>query len=612
MRFVWAVVAFVLAAVMIGAGIAQRTIFQGPKTETLQLEVEDEAPYTLIDGAVLAQSPGAQTLRAQSDGTIFVAYGRTSDLRAWLSDTEYNAIALDDEGVAVTTLVEPEVVVEEEPTAETPPAEGETAEDAVVEDVVRSPVGSDLWLDEFQQDDLLVAPLQLPDTMSVLVAADGSEPAPTQLSVSWPLESSTPWAGPLIVLGGIVMAVGVFLYFLGIRHVRRSRGPRRKGLPMPVTEPIDLAVEGEDKGVISAGAPTRRSIAGRRGFVAIPVLAVSALVFTGCSADAWPELAPTPTPTPSQTVIVPEGQQQPAVTEAQAERIITRVSDTVAEADAALDAALAATRLDGSVLEERKTNYRLRAAIADYAAPAAIPTKPLEIVLPQAYDAWPRVIMVVDGDEDAPSIMYLTQADPWAEYKLTYLSRLQASTEMPDLAPAWIGAPRVAPDISFLVMPPAQVAAAYADVLTKGTESEFIGDFDEASDLYRLSVWADREKRLQDFNQTGSTTGTLAFSAAAGSQEPIALATMESGAIVAVSLTESDTVKPTQAEAVIKVDGNPGNPTVKTLSGVDQSASGFTTIFGDQLFFYVPAQGSSEKIRLLGYSSSILDAQVIK
>ena len=53
----------------------------------------------------------------------------------------------------------------------------------------------------------------------------------------------------------ILMAIGVFLYILGIRHARRSRGPRRKGLPLPVTEPIDLAVAGEDKGVISAGPP---------------------------------------------------------------------------------------------------------------------------------------------------------------------------------------------------------------------------------------------------------------------------------------------------------------------------------------------------------------------
>ena len=92
----------------------------------------------------------------------------------------------------------------------------------------------------------------------MLVASDGTAPAPSDLTVSWPLDTSTPWAGPLIAGGGILMLVGVLLYVLGIRHARRSRGPRRKGLPpLPETQPIDIAVEGSDKGVITAGRPRK-------------------------------------------------------------------------------------------------------------------------------------------------------------------------------------------------------------------------------------------------------------------------------------------------------------------------------------------------------------------
>ena len=171
------------------------------------------------------------------------------------------------------------------------------------------------------------------------------------------------------------MAIGVFLYILGIRHARRSRGPRRKGLPLPVTEPIDLAVEGADKGVISSSPPTRRrsrAVAARsRSF---PAVAVSALLFTGCSADSWPQLGASPTPSPTATVIVPEGQQAPAVTKAQAERIIARIAATAADADETLrrDA-----RRDpaGRRRARRRatTNYTLRGAIADYEAPARDP-----------------------------------------------------------------------------------------------------------------------------------------------------------------------------------------------------------------------------------------------
>ncbi|WP_314501984.1 glycosyl transferase [uncultured Microbacterium sp.] len=617
MRFVWAVAAFVLAAVMIGAGIAQRTVFQGPRSDSVDVTASEEAPYLLIDGAVLNKLPGAQTLRAQGDGEIFAAYGRTTDMKAWLADTEYNAVSLSASGKAVSDLVPPADVEDADTNAAdttdpSPTPSPEETTDAAAEPLdARSPIGSDLWLDEFQQEDVLIAPLQLPEDMSVLVATDGTAAAPSEVSVSWAVARTTPWAGPLIVAGGILMAIGVFLYILGIRHARRSRGPRRKGLPLPVTEPIDLAVEGSDKGVISAGAPTRRSVTSRkRAFIVIPAVAVSALLFAGCSSDSWPQLAGSPTPTPTESVIVPEGQQSPAVTKAQAERIITRIAETAAEADTAMDATLAASRLDGAVLDERETNYRLRGALPDEAALPAIPTKPLEIVLPQAYDGWPRSVMAVVNDEadKTASIMLMTQEDAWAPYKLTYLSSLEAATQMPDLAPAYVGAQQVPPDSSFLVMPPDQLAAAYADVVNNGEASEFSSQFEAEGDQFRTSVAADREKRLADFNTTAASTGSLSFDTVAGAHPPLALATLESGAIVAVHVNEVDTVKPTNADAVIKLDTN---PRVKTLAGAEQSATGFTTTFSDQLFFYVPALGSTEKIRLLGYASQILDAKVI-
>ncbi|MBU4464412.1 MAG: glycosyl transferase, partial [Actinobacteria bacterium] len=583
------------------------TVFQGPKSETVSAAVETDAPFMLIDGAVLTSTPGAQTLRAQGTGTIFASYGRTADVKAWLATVPYNEVSLDPAGNVVTTLVKP---TDTASTSDTPAA-GDAAAPATAHD----PVGSDLWFDEFQQNDLLVAPLQLPATMSVLIAADGTADAPSQVSVSWPLQSTTPWAGPLFVAGGILMAIGVFLYVLGLRHNRRSRGPRRKGLPpLPETQPIDLAVEGAEKGVISSGRPPRRrGLPGRRTLIAVPVVALSAALFTGCTADSWPQIAATETASPSASVIVPDGQQTPAVTRAQAERILTRVAKTVTEADEKKDATLAATRLTGAVLAERTTNYTLRNAIADYAALPAIPSSPLAVVLPQAYDQWPRTVMTVVKDETdstkPPTIMVLTQNDPWSEYRVSYMASLEASAALPGLAPDYVGAQQVPPDSSFLLMAPNKIAAAYADLLNKGDASTFAADFDSTNDQFRVGVAADRAKRLEAFNQTAASTGSLSFESTAGSQQPVALQTVESGAIVAVNINEIDTVKPTNSDAVIKLDANPA---VKALAGVDQSATGFTTTYSDQLFFYVPGLGSTDKIRLLGYGSNLLDAKAIK
>lgn len=588
MRFVWAVTAFVLAALMIGAGIAQRTVFQGPKTQSQAISVTGDAPYVLIDGAVLNSHDGSQTLRVQEDGTIFAAYGRTADLEAWLTPSDYTHITEDDGEIASEAV-----------SAKNPPAAGS---------VPISPVGSDLWLDEFQQDDVLITPLQLPADMSLLVATDGVEPAPSSLSLTWPTGATTPWAGPLIVGGSILLLGGIVLYILGVRHARRSRGPRRKGLPLPVTEPIDLSVEEADKGVISA-TPSRRQLGrGRRRMVVVPAVAVSALLFAGCSADAWPQFGSTPTASPSPSVVVPDDQGSPVVTQAQAERILARVSEGVAAADEAKDPAAAAVRLTGPALATRETAYTLK-DVADAPVPAAVPASPVRVVLPEAYDQWPRTFFAVveTGTTTADVIMSLTQADPWSPYKLTNESELVADASL-NLAPTYVGAVAIDPESPFLTLPPNEVAAAYADIITNGDASTYADLFDASSDPFRTLVAQNRAERMDAFNQTAAQTGTLTFSASAGAEEPISLATLDSGAIVAVTVNETDTVVPTNTDAVIKLDNN---PLVQTLTGVTQSSTGFTTTYLDQLFFFVPSQSSSKRIQLLGYSSAILDAKVV-
>ena len=155
MRFVWAIIAFVLATLMIGAGVAQRTVLEAPTTETAEITTDGSTPYVLIDGSVLDSRPGSQTLRIHGDGQVFAAYGRTQDVAAWLAPTEYQHVTVNGEGEPVTKTV---------PASVTPDGESPTA----------SPIGSDLWLDEFQQDRSLATTLRLPADMSVLVATDGT------------------------------------------------------------------------------------------------------------------------------------------------------------------------------------------------------------------------------------------------------------------------------------------------------------------------------------------------------------------------------------------------------------------------------------------------------
>lgn len=626
MRFVWAVVAFVLAALLIGAGIAQRTLFLGPSSQEQELTTEQPAAYTLIDGSVLRTQTGVQTLIIRGEGELFAAYGRTADLEAWLSDATYNAITLDEDGEPVSTVVEPEVPAED---AE---AEGDAGaeESAEGEETTgRNPAGSDLWLDSFSEQDQIITSMQLTEGTSILVARDGTQDAPDDIVVSWPLDTSTPLAGPLMAAGVVVLAAGIVLYVLAIRHQRRGRGPRRKGLgPMPETEPIDLAVDrvpereaieepaGEEKeNETDEQKGVAKRVALRRRRLAIPAFAVAAVVMTGCSADSWPQLGgESTTPSPTPTVIAPENQKPAAVTEAQASRILQSISDTLATADADLDIDLAATRLDGTALEARRTDYALREEIDDRTAPSRIPTDNVEILLPQATDTWPRtVLMLSESTEDdtaAPVILTMTQADPWSNYKVTNIAEMQASVEMPDLAAAWAGTSLVPPESTFLTLAPGEVAEAFSDIVDEGEESSYYDLFDEGSLELATSIQDSRQSVVQGLADNGaSETSEAEFGMDPTDEEPVSMATLDSGAIVAVSVIDSETITPTSSDAVIKFGDN---AEAKALTGVEESAGGVKTTYRLQLFFSVPTQVSGEQIRLLAVHQDLLDVEVIK
>lgn len=647
MRFVWAVVAFVLAAVLIGAGIAQRTIFVGPSSEEARVDIEEPAPFVLLDGDVLRINAGAQKLLIRGEGEIFTSYGRTADMEAWLSDSEYNHVTVGDEDELV---VEHVAAADDEGSAETPAPET-TATPAPEEDAEapagRNPAGSDLWLDSFSEENFLATDkMQLPEGTSVLIAYDGTKDAPDDIVVSWPLDTRTPLAGPLMAAGGLVLLVGLVLYVLAIRHQRRGRGPRRKGPgPLPTTQPIDVAAlppserealeaadgeqaptparkddvedaeivdekEQDGKSTMRAERPRRR-----RRLLALPALGLTALLASGCTAESWPEFgAPSASPSPTPTVIAPENQKPPTVTETQAERILREVSETLVQADEAKDLDLAATRLDGAPLTTRTTDYALRAKLPDRAAPAAIPTDDVEVVLPEATDRWPRTVLMLSkstGDDTVPPVVLtMTQADPWSNYKVTNMAEMSADAAFPEVAASWLGTSLVPADSAFLSVPPNEVAAAFADVVDNGEKSASYGQFDDLALNLATSIRDSRQSLVKGLADAGAAkTSKAAFDMKPTTAEPVSMTTLDSGAIVAVSVLDVETITPTSSDVVIRFGDN---KEAKALTGANESAKGAQTTYEFQLFFAVPSQGSSEPIRLLASRQDLVSVKVIK
>jgi hypothetical protein len=406
---------------------------------------------------------------------------------------------------------------------------------------------------------------------------------------------------------------------------------------LPATEPIDLSVEpapvrealedpskttdsasGSDDGdgEDQAHKSDRRALGRRRRLLALPALGLAGLMFAGCSSDSWPQLGEaTPTPSPTQTVITPENQKPPAVTEAQASRILQDISSTLEQADADLDIDLAGTRLEGLALDARQTDYTLRKSLTDRPLPAVIPTEAIEVLLPQATDTWPRTVLVLSksksDDTLPPSILTMTQTDPWSNYKVTNIAEMQASTEVPQLAPAWLGTSLITENAAaFLTLAPDELAAAFADVVDAGEKSEYYGSFDEVAISLADAIKASRDAVVKGLADKGAAkTSKTAFDIAPSEQPPVALATLDSGAIVAVSLIDSEKITPTSSDAVIKFDDN---PEAQALTGAKEASKGVNTTYSLQLFFSVPSQGSTEQVRLLAVHQDTLDVEVIK
>lgn len=582
-RFVFAIVCFVLAAGMIGVGIAQRTFLASPDSVVLSASASGTAPLTVIDGASLNAFDGNQTFRIKGVDATYAAYGRTDDVLGWVGDATYNALAYDAEtGELVSTLVRG------------------------TESSVPNPDGSDLWFEGFASEDGdLRFTVDVPEGVSFVIASDGTLPAPKNLELTWPLDNRTPFSAPLIIGGGVVLLVGLVLLLWAINRERRPGGPRRKPQKMPKL-PRQPRYKPSRKAVTAGEAATGRRAA--RPMVAVTLLLAASLALSGCSPDPGAS-APNAAPSPGvsgEPEITDSSLPAPAVTVRQVERIVARISAVSIEADAALNTELMATRFAGPALELRAADYKIRTVDAAIVSSApAIPAGPVRVTLPQQTGPdWPRTVFAVIQDEAdttiPPVALFLIQEDARSNYKVHYAVTLEPSAVLPDVAPASVGTARLSADTGVFRIAPSAIALAYADILAKDIESDSYLVFEAAGDSLRVAVGlAAQQARAADL----PATAQIAFGQTPGPGQIIVMATNDSGALVAVNLNETVTVKPIEAGAAVNTSG-----AVKALSGVAASNRGVTATYGDQLLFYVPAADSSDKIVLLGYSQGLVAA----
>ncbi|MFT4029982.1 MAG: hypothetical protein QM675_08895 [Protaetiibacter sp.] len=618
MRFVIAIVLFAVAAVSIGLGVAQRTVLRGPDHLSASVDVTDGAPFTVIDGATLNANPGTQLVEVTGTASspVFLAYGRTDDVLAWLEGEQVTTVSYDPGTAELTTapLSTQDQVATDAPTdqatdAATPaPTETAAAAEAPAGDAASagtdatsaasegvSPVGSDLWIQEYSGEGSLVRKISVPADVSLLIATDGTAAAPERVSITWPLDNSTPWSSPLVIGGMGVLLLGLVALIWALMHARRRHGPRRKTPRMPKPPRPAQLKPAPRRAAITTGAESHGR---RRAFVALPFVLGSALVLSACTADG--AVAPSSEPT-SVAAGVAEV-EPPVVTKQQFTRIIARTAEVIQNADAAGDAALAAERLSGPALAQRTANYAARAADSTIPLVAAFPSGEVSLILPQQQHDWPRSVFaaVKDADGNDYGLMFV-QSSPREPYTVDYLVRLTQS--IPEVAPVDLGASRYPTDTKLLAYPPLTLAAEYGDVLINGDSSSYASHFDATDDLLQSTFGAAyKEQRRAEV-----PNAVIEFTSAAGDEIPIALATNDTGAIITVELRETETVKPAETGAAVSPKG-----AVKALSQTQTTTKGIAAEYSMQILFYVPpATATDQKARVIGFTQALVAASEV-
>jgi hypothetical protein len=568
MRFLLAAMLFILAISLLLLGLAQRTIWAPPDNYSVNLIASGDQPYLIISSNELAFLPGNATVSAYGPGAVMLAAGKDLDVSAWVALSSHFQAVSSEEG---TSLGVREII-------------GTTD--------FESPLGSDLWVVEEVGESFSQLTVPAGGDMAVLVASDGIEPVPSRVSISWPIVNSTVVSDTFIAVGIGMLVVAIILNLLALRKMLINRGPRRKvprSPQAPRYRPKKTNYEIPKRG--------RRSAS--RKIALIPVSLGLVFSLSACATDPTPPAGPSPSSTEAVVEVIP-----PVVNQAQVRKILRDLQKVVSAADKSGDAEILKDRVSGPALAFREVHYFLMTKSPEIEPLPPISGSVISITLPASTNTWPRSFMIVteaDTGENLPQMLVMQQASPRENYKLWYNIPLLPGSEIPAVPATEVGSIPVERDSLFLRLSPAQLPTAFGDVINKGSESEFYNLFNLEGDEFYEQISGSQQEQVAKLRRARIT-----FSHVLGNENLISLSTSDSGALVALLMTDTYVIRPTRENSAVTVEG-----LEQLLLGVEGSFKGVSTQYGGMLLFFVPASTAKGKITLLGATQSLLSIEVL-
>jgi hypothetical protein len=195
-----------------------------------------------------------------------------------------------------------------------------------------------------------------------------------------------------------------------------------------------------------------------------------------------------------------------------------------------------------------------------------------------------------------PQMVVMQQENPRAKYIVYYFMNLVPGAEIPAVPVPEVGAIPVSADSAYLRVPPRDIPVTYGDVIDKGSASLSAGVYNVKKDKYYADVSALQKTQVEKL-----TNATIKFKHTLGTARVLSLATSSGGALVAVYMKDTYTIKPKRAGSGVTVSGSE-----KLLLGKNGSVKGVVSTYGNMMLFFVPALTDDNRAILLGVSQGLL------
>ncbi|GAA4771581.1 hypothetical protein [Citricoccus nitrophenolicus] len=601
MRGISGVVALVLGLVALFGAIGLQTVWAPPTTLTAStnsaaVDAPADAPLTVITGGINEVVDSGQDAAVEytltGDGDYTVILGQTRDVEAWVGEAAHNTV----------TGIETEVPDRQDPRVVVEHTEGEAT--------VPDPAGSDLWVDLQEASGTIEQRWSVPSEgeWSLLVAADGTEPAPAEMTVTWTnTVGDSPWIIPLFIIGALLILVGLALIVWAILRRRRGSGSggQRPG-QNPEQQSGRQGAAGASGGVDGAGGAG--AVHSRVAGAAVVVLTMVGLAGAGpatadstASPDAPSESAVSSDAPSGDAPAGGEQEQYPIVTDSQLERILDKVAGVVAQGDEAQDAGELANRVSGSALEMREDNYENRELSEDVRAVEPVAASPVVSVVAQPDPAFPRDLLVItEGEGNSnPQLLVLRQELARTNYHLISNTPMTPGAQFPSSDLSFGGGDVIAVgDSEGLAMSPGRAITKVAQYLTD-PESGF-------ADQMVGNPAIEEIHKYQAESEEASPDATIDIVRKALQGETTAMRLPDGSALVVGVVDNIVDVTPNEPGATVGIGGDLAM--AKAGEDSNETTSGISMTYREVLAVRVPAADAAEddaKVSLVGMTDEL-------